>query len=449
MDRTGDMASAMTLAFGIPFAGLLLTIALLPWLAPNLWHRHYGKAAACWAIISLVADAVRHGAGATMTTIIALAVHEYLPFILLLGALFVIAGGVRLTGTLRAAPAVNVALLGVGTAMASVIGTTGASMVMLRPLIRANRRRHRTSHVYVFFILLVANVGGGLSPLGDPPLFLGYLLGVPFFWPARHLGASTLTLAAILLLLFLILDTLAYRRAGRREPELIEEIEKLGLEGKLNLVFLAAVIAVILLRTEWPASFGLTLFGVDWKFADIVADALLFGLGAASFGTTRRAIRRANEFSWAPMVEVAILFAAIFITLAPVTEMIAAGRQGPLAPVLARLFLDGKPDPAAFYWATGALSALLDNAPTYLVFFGFAGNDPALLSGPLAPVLAAISTGAVFFGGMSYVGNAPNFMVKAIVESHGIKMPSFFGYIGWATVCFLPWLVVIDWLFLR
>jgi Na+/H+ antiporter NhaD/arsenite permease-like protein len=445
---TTSSAESLGLAWAIPFAGLLLTIALAPLALPRFWHRHYGKLAAIWGLAFLAPDVMRQGGRAALQSLIAVALHEYLPFILLLGALFAIAGGLHVKGTPRASPGINVALLTLGTLMASVIGTTGASMVILRPLIRANRHRQRSTHVFVFFILLVANVGGGLTPLGDPPLFLGYLLGVPFFWPLVHLGLPTLVLAFILLTIFFALDTISHRRS-RHEPEVLTEIEKLGLDGKINLFLLAAVVIVILMRAAWHPDVSLDLLGVGWNLADLVADVILFALGAFSLALTRPSVRRANAFSWAPMVEVTILFAAIFVTLIPVSAIIAAGDDGPVGPVVARLFAAGVPVNHAFYWGTGTLSALLDNAPTYLVFADFAGGNIAQLTQAWAHTLTAISAGAVFFGGMTYVGNAPNFMVKAIVESQGIRMPSFFGYVGWATLCLLPWLVVVDWLFIR
>jgi Na+/H+ antiporter NhaD/arsenite permease-like protein len=319
---------------------------------------------------------------------------------------------------------------------------------MLRPVIRANRHRARATHVFVFFILLVANIGGALTPLGDPPLFLGFLLGVPFFWPAIHLALPTLFLAAILLALFYGLDRLMHRRAGGREPAPLAEIERLGLDGKVNLLLLAATVAIILLRALWHPEAQLSVLGVAWTLDDAVADILLAGVAGLSLVLTPQAIRKANDFAWGAMVEVAILFAAIFVTLQPVMAMIAAGEEGPLAALAARLH-NGAPDPTLFYWATGALSAFLDNAPTYVVFFGFAGGDAATLSGPLSPVLTAISCGAVYFGAMSYIGNAPNFMAKAMIESQGLKMPSFFGYLGWSCLCLLPWLAVLDLLFFR
>ncbi len=446
MHATGDIVGPLSVAWATPFAGLLLSIAIAPLVAPQLWHHHYGKAAILWAFAFLVPDAVFRGADATLTQLVAVALHEYFPFILLLAALFTVAGGLRVKGTLHGTPGVNALMLAMGTCMASVIGTTGATMVMLRPVIRANRHRARPTHVFVFFILLVANVGGALSPLGDPPLFLGYLLGVPFFWPAIHLALPTLLLAAVLLALFYGLDSLLHRRSPAGGPTALAEIETLGLDGKVNLVLLAATVGIVLLRALWNPTLGLSILGVFWSLDDMIADALLVVVAALSFALTPASVRKANDFVWEPIVEVAILFAAIFATLQPVMAMIAEGKDGPLAALIARLY-DGAPNHSLFYWATGALSAFLDNAPTYVVFFGFAGGDPAQLSGPLSRVLMAISTGAVYFGAMSYIGNAPNFMVKAMVESQGLKMPSFFGYLGWSCLCLLPWLVVVDLLF--
>lgn len=436
------------LAWAIPFLGLLLTIGLAPPVAPAFWHRHYGKLVALWAVAFLAADGVHEGLAGTLQAVTGILLQDYLPFVLLLGALFTIAGGLHVTGMPRASPAVNTTLLLMGTLLASAIGTTGATMVMLRPLIRANRHRRRPTHVFVFFIFLVANIGGALTPLGNPPIFLGFLLGVPFFWPAVHLVLPAVLLAAILLAVFYALDAFNHRRR-EHEPEVREELEKLGINGKINLVLLVAAIASVLLRSVWHPVSGIAVFGLDWNLADIVTDGLFLIIGVLSLVLTRPSVRRANEFVWAPMSEVAAIFAAIFVTLVPVMAMIAAGSNGAAAPLMSRLFVAGAPVEHAFYWATGSLSAFLDNAPTYVVFFGFAGNNAAMLTGPLARTLTAISAGAVFFGGMTYVGNAPNFMVKAIVESHGIFMPSFISYIGWATLCLLPWLVVVDWLFFR
>ncbi len=440
---------AGNLAWGLPFAGLLLAFAIMPLAAPRLWHSHYGKIIAFWALAFLLPHAMSHGAAPALKEILHAALIEYLPFILLLGALFAVSGGLHVTGTPRGSPAVNTALLALGTALASAIGTTGAALVIVRPMIRANRHRRRKTHLFVFFILLVANAGGALTPLGDPPLFLGYLRGVPFFWSLRHLFLPTVVVAGGLLGMFYLLDSYVMRRDHRKEPPVLVEIEKLGIRGRVNLVLLAAVIATVLLRGFWHPALGITILGVAWGVSDIVTDALLALIGGLSVILTSETCRRANEFSWGPMIEVAILFAGIFVTLIPVQAMIEAGANGPAAPVLARLFSDGVPNDRLFFWATGLLSAFLDNAPTYLVFFDFAGGDARELAGPAAQTLAAISMAAVYFGALTYLGNAPNLMIKALCESHGIRMPSFFAYIGWAALCLLPWLLLVEMLFFR
>lgn len=435
------------LVWATPFIGLLLTIALAPLVVPRFWERHYGKCAAFWALAFVLPGTLRHGAGAVLHELVETVLLEYLPFVLLLGALFAVAGGLRLTGAPRGGPAVNTAMLALGAAMASVIGTTGAAMVMIRPMIRANRHRRRTTHIFVFFILLVANAGGALTPLGDPPLFIGHLKGVPFFWPLLHLWAPTLLVVGGLLFLFHAIDQYVHRRGPAHDPAVLPEIEKLDVEGRVNLLLLAAVVAAVLLRGAWHPIATVPVLGVEWGVGEIVTDALLLGIGVLSLLVTEERVRRDNEFTWGPMIEVAILFAAIFVTIIPVADMIAAGPAGPAAPLFARLFENGAPQDNVFFWATGLLSAVLDNAPTYLVFFDFAGGDARLFVGPLARTLAAISAGAVFCGALTYVGNAPNLMVKAIVESHGLRMPGFFAYIGWAVVCLLPWLLLVDWIF--
>jgi Na+/H+ antiporter NhaD/arsenite permease-like protein len=439
-------AAGYGLIWTVPFIGLLLAIALGPVAAPRLWHHHYGKVASFWAATILLPEAAAHGGVATAQAALAIALHEYLPFILLLSALFTIAGGLRVTGTPHATPGVNTAILAIGVALASLIGTTGAAMIMLRPLIRANHHRRNTTHVFVFFIILVANVGGATTPLGDPPLFLGFLQGVPFFWPVAHLTAPTLSLAAVLLATFYVIDRVKHHREGA--VPVLAEIERLGVEGRINIFFLAMVIGAVLLRGVWRPTTELNLMGVEWELGDIVSDALLLAAGVLSMTLTPRAIRHANDFTWGPMIEIVMLFAAIFLVIRPVLAIIEAGTQGPTAPVITWLFAGGAPIERLFFWVTGALSAVLDNAPTYLVFFGFAGGDAATLSGALTPTLKAISMGAVYFGAFTYLGNAPNFMVKAMAESHGVRLPSFFGYTLWVLVILLPPMILVELIFL-
>ncbi len=437
-----------TLAWGLPFVGLLLTIASAPLAVPGIWGRHYGKLVAFWALAFVAPDVLHEGAGAAAWRLLDMTLNTYLPFVLLLGALFVITGGLRIRGAPHGTPGVNTALLAISTAVSSCIGTPGASMLMLRPLVRANRHRARTGHIYVFFIFLVCNIGGALTPLGNPPLFLGYLRGVPFFWPVMHLFLPTVTLAVAVLAVFYAVDRYIYR-IHRKDGEILPEIEKLSVDGGVNLLLLLGAAITMMLRTFWSLPGVLDLFGVHWSFDDVLADALFILLGALSLKLTHKATRQENAFVWTPIVEISILFAAIFVALIPVDAIMAAGQAGPGSALFNAMFEGGQPVVPLFYLLPGLLSSVLDNAPAYLVFFGLAGDDAKLLTGPLALTLAAISAGASYFGAMTYIGNAPNLMVKSIVESYGVKMPNFFAYIVWSGVCLLPLLLAAMAVFFR
>src|SRR6267154_1517081 len=365
--------------WALPFAGLLLSIATGPLLFPRIWHGHYGKIAFMWSALTLVPLAALRGIPVAVAGLVHAMLAEYLSFIVLLFALYVVAGGILVTGNLRGTPWVNAAILGLGTLMASIVGTTGAAMILIRPLLRANAARLVNVHVVVFFIFLVANIGGALSPLGDPPLFVGFLRGVDFFWTTRHLAFTTALTAGIVLAL-----------------------------------------------------------------ENLVRDGALIVIALASVALTPDEHREANGFSWEPIREVAYLFAGIFACIIPVLATLAAGPSGSFAWLLDAVTMrDGGPNDAAYFWLTGVLSALLDNAPTYLVFFELAGGDAGRLMGELGSTLAAISMGAVFMGALSYIGNAPNFMIYAIATERGIKMPSFFGYLLWSCAVLLPVFVLL------
>ena len=436
------------LAWGLPFVGLLLTIAAAPLAVPAIWGRHYGKLVAFWTLTYVVPDIFHEGVGAAASRLLDMALNTYVPFVLLLGALFVITGGLRIRGAPHGTPGVNTILLAISTAVSSCIGTPGASMLMLRPLVRANRHRAHAGHVYVFFIFLVCNIGGALTPLGNPPLFLGYLRGVPFFWPVTHLFLPTLTLSAAVLAVFYAVERYMFRFHVKRSHAL-PEIEKLSIDGGINLLLLLGAAVTMMLRSFWNWPGALDVFGIAWSYDDILADGLFILLGALSLQLTRPATRQENAFVWAPIVEISILFAAIFVALIPVDAIMAAGQSGPGASLFNAMFEQGQPVVPLFYLLPGLLSSVLDNAPAYLVFFGLAGDDAHLLTGPLALTLAAISAGASYFGAMTYIGNAPNLMVKSIVESYGVKMPNFFVYMGWSMLCLLPLLLATMALFFR
>jgi Na+/H+ antiporter NhaD/arsenite permease-like protein len=443
--------SAMSWMWGLPFLGILATIAVGPLAVPKIWHRHHGKLAAFWAGLTLVAIGSSFGAGAALDSFLHAALVDYLSFIVLLFALFTVAGGILVTGTLRGTPATNTTLLAIGTAMASIVGTTGAAMIMVRPLIRANVARARNAHVLVFSIILIANVGGALTPVGNPPLFVGFLHGVEFFWTARTIWLPTAFLAGLLLALFFGVDVWRYRR-DRRFVKAMEPLPRapLRVRGLINLVLVAAILGLVLLSTAWRPNMAFSFRDVRLELQNLVRDAGLVVIALASVLLTPREHREANGFSWEPIKEVAKLFAGIFVCLAPVLAMLQAGRAGAFAPLLQWMADErGNPNPVAYFWIAGALSAVLDNAPTYLVFFDLAGGNPVQLMGPLAGTLAAISMGAVYMGALTYLGNAPNLMVYAIATERGLKMPSFFAYAAWASVTLVPLFGVITVLFVH
>ncbi|MCK6427321.1 MAG: sodium:proton antiporter [Burkholderiaceae bacterium] len=438
--QAADLDGASLAAWwGVPFAGVLLSIAIFPLVAPFVWHHHYGKITAAWAVAFLIPFAAVFGPGVAGVTLVHALVAEYIPFIILLTALFTVAGGIFIRGNFHGSPGFNCLLMAIGAVLASFMGTTGASMLMIRPLIRANDNRRHNAHVIVFFIFIVSNAGGSLTPLGDPPLFLGFLKGVEFFWTLRHIFPETLFLIGALMAIFWLLDTWFYRREGVEKVDPTPDTPSFGIEGRINFLFLLGIVAMVLLSGTWKPGISFDIAGTPVGLEQLVRDGALLAITAASLHFTPARARQQNEFSWAPMAEVAKLFAGIFITIAPVLAMLKAGTAGAFAPVVQLVTApDGQPIPAMYFWASGLLSSFLDNAPTYLVFFNLAGGDPAVMMTTLAPVLAAVSAGSVFMGANSYIGNAPNLMVKAIAEERGVKMPSFFGYMAWSAAVLIP-----------
>jgi Na+/H+ antiporter NhaD/arsenite permease-like protein len=434
--------SAPALIWGLPFAGLLASMAVLPVVAPRFWHRRMGAVAFVWSAALLVPQAVASGLGAAAISLWHALLIEYLPFVTLLLALFTTGGGVLIRGGPAGTPAGNTAMLALGMAMGVVMGTTGASMVMIHPLLRANAHRRRKVHLVLFLIVLVANASGALTPLGNPPLYLGLLQGVPFFWPVRHLLAPLAMVTVLLLGAFYLVD----RHLAASEP-LAPRPARFRIRGWGNLALIVLVILIVLLEGFVPPR-AVVLLGEPIVVAQIggVVALLLITLTSARF--TPRAIRQSNDFAWHPMAEVAILFAAIFITIGPVLAMLEKGLDGSFAPLL-RLTLNGSGQnwPLIDFWLTGILSAFLDNAPTYLVFFDLAGIRPAAMSGTDTATLAAISAGAVFFGGLTYIGNAPNMMLRAIAAHRGVRMPGFFGFTLLASMLLLPVLTLVGFLF--
>lgn len=540
----------------IPFVGMLLSIAIVPLINFHFWEHNYGKFSLAWIVIFSVPFLIAYKADGWYE-IVHIVLLDYVPFIILLAALFTCAGGICLKGSLRGSPVVNTVLIAIGTALASWMGTTGAAMLLIRPILRANEWRKHRVHVVVFFIFLVANIGGSLTPLGDPPLFLGFLKGIDFFW-TMALFPAMLPVAILLLIIFFIFDTILFKKES--EPPDDGEKEPLRLEGVWNFVLIAGIIGAILwsksladgpfkdhsvaekmapqiktaeekmattkekldtyvkerendttvkfdksnqeyyelrgnhlhakaevnrLRAQksHDENRGISIFGVTVPYFNLVRDGLLILIAFISLLYTpmytvsprhdsehehdhsehehhdhehhapdpsllETNVRAANGFTWGPILEVAKLFIGIFICMIPALKILQAGIDGSLSTVvLAVQTTTNDPVNAMYFWLTGVLSSFLDNAPTYVVFFNTAGGDPTSLMGPMAQTLLAISCGAVFMGANTYIGNAPNFMVKAIAEENGIRMPSFFGYMLWSVVILVPIFVIVTFVF--
>ena len=441
-DREGMM---MNLAFCIPFAGLLLCIAVLPLVKAEWWEAHQPHAVVFWSLLFVLPFAFVYGPGQAFEKVLECIVDDYLTFIILLFGLFCVSGNITLEGDLAGSQRINVGLLLIGTMLSSWIGTTGASMLMVRPIIKMNAWRKRRSHIMVFFIFLISNIGGCLTPIGDPPLLMGFMRGVPFFW-SLHLFPVLLFNVVILLTIFYFLDRRAYRKdiAEGLKPDISKPGTEVHILGLHNLIFLAMIVAAVILSGTLPgmAAFqdaegavrGIHLFGeVTLTYPALIEVVIILVAAFLSFKTTSVEIRRKNHFTWGAIQEVAVLFVGIFITMQPALMILKANG--------ASLGLN---KPFEMFWATGCLSSFLDNTPTYLVFLttagalGFTEGMPTILGTVPVAMLEAISCGAVFMGANTYIGNAPNFMVKSISDENGIRMPSFFGYLLWSITFLIP-----------
>jgi Na+/H+ antiporter NhaD/arsenite permease-like protein len=444
----------------IPFIGILLSIAIFPLVAPEFWHHHFPKISGFWAVAFAVPFLVVYK-GEAFYEIMHIILVDYIPFIIVLWGLFTVGGGIVLKGRLVGTPAVNVLLLLVGTLLASWTGTTGAAMLLIRPVIRANAWRKRKMHIIIFFIFLVANIGGSLTPLGDPPLLLGFFHGVPFFWTLR-LFVPMSFLVVVLLVIFYLLDSYFMRKDGVAPPQTGER-DPIRLEGVHNFLFLGGILFFVLLSGMLELR-EVNILGIHIPQQDILRVFGIILMGLLSLRTTSWELRRSNDFTWFPIQEVAYLFAGIFITIVPALAILKAGSEGALA-----FIINSVEKPWHYFWVTGILSSFLDNAPTYLTFFNTAlgklhltesevslflagsstGGELLASLQTFEQLLVAISLGAVFMGANTYIGNAPNFMVRSIAEENKIKMPSFFGYMFWSMCILVPIFILITFIFLR
>jgi Na+/H+ antiporter NhaD/arsenite permease-like protein len=442
----------------LPFAALLLCIAVLPLAAPHWWEHNKNKGIVAAALsaplaIYLAVNFTEHPSAHGVHRLLE-SVHEYASFIALLGSLFVISGGIYVQGSLSGTPLVNTAMLAFGAVIANLVGTTGASVLLIRPLLRANKPRQRKTHVVIFFIFVVSNCGGLLTPLGDPPLFLGFLRGVPFDW-TLGLWQQWLLVNGVLLVLFNVWDQMVLNKEERERPgDQYEEVmhhEPLRVRGLHNILFLAGIVATIVMAGKAVDEHGHSTWPIGMQ------EGLMVALALAAYFTTSSENRTKNNFSFGPIIEVAVLFAGIFITMIPALEILNVKGES--------LGLD-RNSAWHFFWASGILSSFLDNAPTYLTFAATAAGmehistegrylaeflkagqaDP---NGIALQLLAAISCGSVFMGANTYIGNGPNFMVKAIAEENGVKMPGFFGYMAYSCGILVPLFIVVTFVFFR
>lgn len=435
-----ELGSSLSLWYCIPFAGMLLCIAICPLVIGEIWEKYKLLAVIFWSLAFLVPFSINYGGIETLREFLEVIFGDYITFIVLLFGLFCVAGNISLEGDLTGTPRVNILLLLIGTLLSSWIGTTGASMLMIRPIIRANKWRRRKVQIIVFFIFLVSNIGGCLTPVGDPPLLMGFTNGIDFFW-SMHLLPVLLLNVVILLILFYIIDGNAYKKdiADGLKPEVIENKKPLHLAGAHNIIFLVVIVVAVILSGVLPKyseffAGEITIFkDVTFSYASLLEVVLILVSAFLSYKFTNKEIRTNNHFTWDAIEEVAILFIGIFITMIP--ALLILGVKGSEL---------GLTKPWQFFWITGLLSSFLDNTPTYLVFFKTAVSlgftDGIAVTGGFIPqiILMAISSGAVFMGANTYIGNAPNFMVRSIAEENGIKMPSFFGYMAWSFSCLIP-----------
>ncbi|MCV2502862.1 MAG: sodium:proton antiporter [Neisseriaceae bacterium] len=425
--------------WGLPFLCVLLSVAIGPLINQHFWEKHYGKILLFWTLIFIIPFFYFYGMDVASYEVVHALLVEYLPFILLLLALYTVSGGILVWGTLHGTPKNNLIILAIGTFLASIMGTTGAAMLLIRPLIRANEGRKYRVHSIVFLIFLVANIGGGLTPIGDPPLFLGFLQGVDFFWTLKHMGLPVLLNSVILLAVFFILDSILYKKEDPSIKQFPEEKEKIRLYGKWNLILLVLIVGAVILSGVWKPEGFINIHGTHIGYQDVARDVILIVVTLISLLITSSQVRSGNEFNWEPMKEVGKLFLAIFITIIPVLTILKVGLEGAFAPLVSFVTdANGQPINTLYFWVTGALSSFLDNAPTYLVFFNLASGDASYLMHQIPNTLLAISMGSVFMGAVTYIGNAPNFMVKSISEQRKVKMPSFFGYMLWSIGILVP-----------
>lgn len=446
--------SRLSILLIVPFLAMLLSLAAIPLIAPVFWKKRYYAIPLFWSIVAVAWISIEQGAAISISSVIKILLEQYLPFFFVLFTLFTITSGIKIDGRLGGTPALNTILLLIGSVLSSVIGTTGAAIVLLRPLLSSNALRKYKVHTIIFFIFLVGNIGGSLTPIGNPPVLMGFINNIDFFWPFFFLFLPTSFSICLLLGVYYGIESFLYIRENkttlRRERAIVR------VHGWFNVLLLcAAMSAVLLSKLSLGTAFHFSTVMIP--LAELIEIMLLAVIALLSFILTKKEIRRENRFSWHPIIEVGIVFAGIFITITPIIAMLRAGSNGPCLFLFNSLSsIDGHPKNSMYYWVSGLVSAFIDSAPAYMVFFntasaqcGNALSSAHFMMNENSATLVALTAGSSFMGALSYIGNAPNMIVRAIAEENGIIMPSFSGYMLWAFIILIPVFIIVQIIFIK
>lgn len=425
--------------WAVPFLGIIFSMSFVPLLAPDFWKKNAKNVPFFWMALYLIGVAVNFSMKDLAESLIKPIIDDYIPFIILISTLFIVSGGIFVDFSRNADPMFNTLLLFAGSVIAGWLGTTGAAMLLIRPFLRANSERKYKTHLMMFFIFLVANIGGAATPLGDPPLFIGFLKGVDFFWFIKHLYPVLFGTILVVCTIFFVVDFLLFRSERRSDIEY--EKVTFAVHGKSNLC-LIALISLIVVFCNFKGEF--VVWGETVHYSSVLRNVLLISISVISMKITPDYVRKKNDFSFAPIREIAELFAGIFVTVTPIIAILHQGTSGEFKMIFDWIAPAGEFIAARCFWASGLLSSVLDNAPTFLIFFHLTSGEAETLMTAKAYLLRAISISTVFMGALTYLGNAPNLMVKSIALNYGVKVPSFIGYIGWSCAILLPVFIIIS-----
>lgn len=430
------------LCWAIPFIGIILSMSFLPLILPIFWQRHHGKVPFFWVGIYLIGVAYNFGINHIPTAVLEPIISDYLSFIIQISTLYIISGGIYIEFNQKGNAWFNTIFLFCGSFLAGWIGTTGAATLLIRPLLRANSGRSYQSHIVVFFIFLVANIGGIMTPLGDPPLFIGFLKGIDFFWFSKNLYPYWFITTITLCVIFFMLDSYLLQKEKPITNVDSQNNINIVLKGTNNIILLALVLAVVI-TCNFTNTFSIG--GLSFHYSSLLRNSLLCLIAIISMKITPHTIRKQNTFSLEPLKEIALLFMGIFITVDPIIHILHLGHEGPCRCLYDFMSCNNEFVPSRFFWISGLLSSFLDNAPTFLIFFHLASGNAQILMTTQAHLLTAFSLSTVFMGALTYIGNAPNLMVVSIAQSLKVKTPSFLKYMLWAWGILGPILLAISW----